>query len=314
MAWPWLLIVLGLGLLVAGAEALVRGSASLARRLGVSPLVVGLTVVAYGTSAPELLVSLQAAASGRGSIAIGNVVGSNIANIALILGLAALISPLTVRAKVIRIDLPILLVSTGILIAFLLDQRVGRIEGAVLFLGALAYTAFTLVAARRESLEVVEEFAAGVPSQRGRVIWDVLLSIVGLGLLVLGARALVTGAVGVARGLGMSELVIGLTIVAVGTSLPELATSLLAAVRREADIAVGNVVGSNIFNILGILGLTALISPIQGFQVGTIDLLALAGTAIALLPMARSGFRVSRSEGVVLLLAYGLYGWWLLRT
>jgi cation:H+ antiporter len=259
-----LYIAIGCVVLYLGAEALVRGAASSARRWGVEPLVIGLTVVAFGTSMPELAVSMQAALDGAGPIAVGNVVGSNIANIALILGLSALIRPLAVHAKVIKIDIPILAATSLVLVWMLADDRLNRLR-------------------------------------------DVVFVLAGLGLLVLGARLLVGGAVTVAQGLGMSDAVIGLTIVAVGTSLPELATSVVAAVKGEGDIAVGNVVGSNLFNILGILGLASLARPLDPCGMTSVDLWMMVGLAVLLFPVMRSGMRVSRVEGAGLLLAYAGY-------
>ncbi|MEZ4647765.1 MAG: calcium/sodium antiporter [Candidatus Eisenbacteria bacterium] len=310
---PWLFIALGLVGLTLGAEALVRGSAALARRLGMSPLVIGLTIVAFGTSAPELIVSLQAAFADNGAIAIGNVVGSNIGNIALILGLAALIQPMRIDAKILRIDLPLLLVATGALCACFLDDRIGRLEGALLTLGIVAYIGFTIVGSRRETDSVQAEFEEALPRGPRAFLFDAIWIVVGLGFLVLGARALVDGAVAIAESLGLSQTVIGLTIVAVGTSLPELATSVVAAFRKESDIAVGNVVGSNLFNILGILGPTALLHPIPAGGLTRLDLGALILTSVAILPLMRTGFRLERWEGGLLLATYVGYVTLLLR-
>lgn len=302
-----LLILLGVVLLYAGAEGLVRGSASIARRLGLAPLVIGLTVVAFGTSMPELVVSIGAALSGSGPIAVGNVVGSNISNIALILGFSALIQPPRVQAQVIRVDVPILVLVSLLLVFFLQNEQLARLEGAVLLGGLLLYTAFTLRAARKESGPVREEFAEGLPETSASLGRDIGFIVGGLLLLVLGARALVSGAVTIAEGLGVSQAVIGLTIVAVGTSLPELATSVLAAHKGEGDIAVGNVVGSNIFNILGILGVSSLVRPLEQSGMTLIDLGVMLGLALVLLPLMRTGFRISRWEGGALFLGYVVY-------
>jgi cation:H+ antiporter len=302
-----LYIVLGCVVLYLGAEALVRGAASSARRWGVEPLVIGLTVVAFGTSMPELAVSMQAALDGAGPIAVGNVVGSNIANIALILGLSALIRPLAVHAKVIKIDIPILAATSLVLVWMLADDRLNRLEGAFLALGIVANTWWSFRASRGEPGTVRSEFDAGVPSPSPSRVRDVVFVLTGLGLLVLGARLLVGGAVTVAQGLGMSDAVIGLTIVAVGTSLPELATSVVAAGKGEGDIAVGNVVGSNLFNILGILGLASLTRPLDPCGMTSVDLWMMVGLAVLLFPVMRSGMRVSRVEGAGLLLVYAGY-------
>jgi cation:H+ antiporter len=302
----WLAVAGGVLLLFAGAEGLVRGSASLALRLGMPPLVVGLTVVAFGTSMPELVVSVQAALAGQGGLALGNVVGSNIGNIGLILGISALVAPLAVQARIIRLDLPLLVLVSAALVALLLDGRLGRVEGAFLFAGAVLYTGFTLHAARREGAAVRKEYAEGIGATSGSALLDSGLVLGGLLLLVGGARLLVSGAVSLAEAAGLPDAVIGLTIVAIGTSLPELATSVVAAFRGEGDIAVGNVVGSNLFNVLGILGVTALVHPVSG-TIGVFDLAVMGGAAVVLLPMMWTGRRVSRGEGAVLLAGYVAY-------
>lgn len=297
----------GLLLLTAGAEGLVRGGASGARRLGLSPLVIGLTVVAFGTSTPELVVSLRAGLSGESAIALGNVVGSNIGNIALILGGAALIAPLRVQAQVVRTDVPIVIGVSLLLIALLADGRLGRLDGALLAAGIIAYTLITVWLARREKTPGVQaEFEESLPPPRSAWL-DVLFVVGGLGLLMVGAHLLVQGAVSIAEQLGVSSMVIGLTVVGIGTSLPELATSFVAAARGEGDIAIGNVVGSNIFNILGIIGPTALIQPFPATDLRLVDGGVMVGLAVLLLPVMRSGYVISRWEGAVLLALYGGY-------
>ena len=299
-------LLIGLLMLTAGAEGLVRGAASLARRLGLSPLVIGLTIVAFGTSTPELVVSLGAALQGNSGIALGNVVGSNIGNIGLILGGAALIASLRVQAQIVRLDIPIMIGVSVALALMLIDGRVGRIEGLVLVAGLIAYTGFTVVAARRSaSPDVADTFDSGVPAQHS-VGRDLLFVAGGLALLMGGAQLLVTAAVTIAEDLGVSQTVIGLTIVGVGTSLPELATSFAAALRGEADIAIGNVVGSNIFNILGILGTTALAQPLAA-ELNLVDIGAMLGLALLTLPLARIGYTLRRREGAALLLLYAGY-------
>jgi cation:H+ antiporter len=316
LAAPFALVLAGIVVLYFGAEGLVRGSASLAARLGLTPLVIGLTVVAFGTSMPELVVSIGAALEGAGPIAVGNAVGSNIANIALILGLAALIRPLRVQAQVVRVDVPILLAASLVLVGLLRNDAIGRIEGGLLLAGLVGYTVATLRHARREraadGAAVGVELAEGVPPPRRSAALDTALGLGGLALLVLGARLLVSGAVAIAEGFGLAPAVIGLTIVAVGTSLPELATSVVGALRGEGDIAVGNVVGSNIFNILGILGATALVRPLDEAGMGVVDLAVMLGLTLALVPVMRSGFRISRLEGGALLAAYVAYTSYLL--
>jgi len=302
-------LILGLVLLYFGGEGLVRGSSALALRLGLTPLVVGLTVVAFGTSAPEMVVSVQAALAGQGAIAIGNVVGSNSLNIGLILGLTALIYPLNVQLQILRIDAPIM-VGVSLLAAWLLaDRMIGGAEGAVLVVGLLAYTTFTVLFARKSkpSAAIEAEYAEGVPKPQGGVGRDLLFVIGGLVLLVAGSRFMVDGAVSLARGFGISEAVIGLTIVALGTSMPELVTCLVAAMKKEPDIALGNIIGSNIFNVLGILGTAALVRPMTGEGIKMLDLYVGIAFAIALLPILWSGRKMQRWEGGLLLAGYVTY-------
>ncbi len=297
----------GLVLLTGGAEGLVRGAASLARQVGLSPLVIGLTVVALGTSAPELVVSVGAALDGNGDLAIGNVVGSNIANIGLILGLSALMSALHVQAQIIRFDMPILSVVTLGMGVLLLDRQVGQWDGVLLITGLIAYVALSIRWARAEPEAAVQaEFDEGLPAQHQ---WGTDILFVGLGLagLVGGARLLVDGAVTLATLLNVDQVIIGLTVVAVGTSLPELATSMVAARRGEGDIAVGNAVGSCIFNLLGILGITALVHPIGTEGLSMVDAAVMLGMTLFLLPLMRTGFTLSRTEGSVLLIVYVSY-------
>lgn len=307
MFLSWLWIALGIVLLYFGAEALVRGSASVAARLGLTPLVIGLTVVAFGTSAPELVVSVGAALAEQGPVAVGNVVGSNIGNIGLILGLAAVIRPPTVQAQVIRFDVPLLMLVSLLLVFFLMNGSLARWEGGLLLAGLITYTVYSLRVARSENVAVQEEFAEGTPSRSGSTLKDVLLIAGGLLLLVIGARLLVTGATTIAESFGISEAVIALTVVAIGTSLPELATSVIAALKGEGDIAVGNVVGSNLFNVLGILGVASLVRPLAETGMQIVDLAVLLGMTALLLPLMRSGFRVNRGEGVFLMVLYGVY-------
>ena len=290
--------LLGVVLLIAGARMLVQGASALAAAAGISPLVIGLTVVAFGTSAPELAVSVGAAAGGRPDIAFGNVVGSNIFNILLILGVSALIVPLAVSRQLVRFDVPLMIALSLILYGLALDARIGRVEGALLAGGLAAYVAWSYRVGRREA------GAADAQSAPARDAWPVQVGLIvaGLAALVLGARWLVDAAVEFARLLGVSELVIGLTVVAAGTSLPEAATSVMAAARGERDIAVGNVVGSNIFNILGVLGVSALIAP-DGITVAPaavhFDLPVMLAAAVACLPIFFTGLKIARWEGLL---------------
>lgn len=304
MLWALLSVVGGLVLLSGGADGLVRGAASLARRLGMTPLVIGLTVVAMGTSMPELVVSVDAALRGRSAVALGNVVGSNIANIGLILGSAALISTLQVRAQVIRFDVPVLVGVSLLAGGLLIDGTLSRIDGAVLVAGLVGYVAFNLyVAQTRTSPIVREEFEEVIPEPHS-VGLDVLYLVGGLVALIIGSQLMVGGAITIAQQWGLSETVIGLTVVAVGTSLPELATSGAAAFRGEGDIAVGNAVGSSIFNVLAILGITALVHPLANEGIGLIDGGVMVGLTLVLLPLMRTEYTLSRWEGAGLLVAY----------
>jgi cation:H+ antiporter len=298
-----LAILAGCLLLYAGAEALVRGGVGLATRAGVSPLVVGLTVVAYGTSMPELVVSVTAGLGGHGDVAVGNVIGSNIFNIAAILGLSALVRPIAVHVKVVRREVLLMLVATLVALALLSDGRVGRVEGLALCAGIVAYAALSIVWGRRERGDA----AAVTPGPTTRVATALALIVGGLAALVLGSRLFTTGAIELARRLGVGEAVIGLTVVSAGTSLPELATSVVAAARRQADIAVGNIVGSNVFNLLCILGVAATVTPLRAPGIRALDLAAVSVVSVIVLPLMRSGFRVRRWEGALLLALYAGY-------
>ena len=307
----------GLVLLTLGGTLLVRGASDLARALGLSPLVIGLTVVAFGTSAPELAASVAAALRGEGDIAFGNVVGSNIFNVLFILGASALITPLVVAQKLVRVDVPIMIGLSLAVLGLGANGRIGRFEGALLAAGLVPYVALAVRAARAETDAVRSEYAreyAGPGARRGRRAASFFATagavVLGLAFLVWGSRWLVAGAVGTAQALGASELVIGLTIVAAGTSLPEVVTSFLAAAKGERDIAVGNVVGSNIFNILGVLGLSAVVAP-DGVAVSPaalrFDVPVMIAAAVACLPIFFTGHRILRGEGTLLLAYYGAY-------
>jgi cation:H+ antiporter len=310
-----LLLVGGLVTLVIGAEILVRGASRLAAALGISPLVIGLTIVAFGTSSPEMAVSVQSALSGQVDIAVGNVVGSNIFNILFILGLSAVIVPLVVAQQLVRLDVPLMIGVSVLVWVLSLNGFIEQWEGIVLFAGIIAYTVFLIVQSRREKDKAVEaeyatEYAPHEPRTGPRMLLNGVMAVGGLVLLVFGARWFVDGAVELARGLGMSELIIGLTIVAAGTSMPEVATSIVAAVRGERDIAVGNVVGSNIFNILAVLGLTAIVSPTSvpvASGMLTIDMPFMIAVAVACLPIFLTGHTIARWEGVVFLGYYVAY-------
>ncbi len=308
------LFILGLVLLIVGAEALVKGSSRLAAALGISPLVIGLTVVAYGTSSPELAVSIQSAWAGQADLALGNVVGSNIFNVLFILGLSAMIAPLVVSQQLVRLDVPLMIAVSLLLLLLALDGNLSRFDGSLFFAINIAYVVWAIRQSRKENQQIKEEYekeyGAGRSSQ-----WPVNLALIvaGLGMLVLGSHWLVEGAVAVAQALGLSELIIGLTIVAAGTSLPEVATSIIASIRGERDIAVGNVVGSNLFNILAVLGLTSIVAP-NGVNVSPaalrFDIPVMSAVALACLPVFFTGFRIGRREGALFFayyLAYTLY-------
>ena len=301
-------IGVGLVLLVAGADMLVRGASRLALSFGISPLVVGLTVVAFGTSAPEMAMSVGAAQA-------GNVVGSNIFNVLFILGAATLIAPLVVNAQLIRQEVPVMIAASLLVFLLCADGGISRVDGAVLFALLIAYTAFLVVQSRRQTSATQAEYAEAVeeavePGDAGHGLRDVGLVVGGLALLVLGAQTLVGAAVTIAALLGVPELIVGLTIVAAGTSLPEVATSIMATIRGERDIAVGNVVGSNTFNILGVLGVSSLVAPGElpvTPSVLAFDLPVMTVVAVACLPVFFTGRTIARWEGVVFLGYYVAY-------
>jgi cation:H+ antiporter len=302
----------GLVLLFLGGEGLIRGSSNLAIKIGITPLLVGLTVVAFGTSAPELVVSLKAALMGNSSISLGNIVGSNIANIALILGLAALIRPLDIHAKVIMREIPIMIGISVLLLLLLIDGELGFIDGLVFVFSIVIYTVVNVLMARKEkNPEVDLEFKEGLKSKFGVPV-SIVFMVVGLGLLILGADLFVQSAVAIAKMFNVSDAIIGLTIVSIGTSLPELITSVVASFKRESDIIIGNIIGSNIFNILSILGITAIIIPISSAGITYVDLGVMIFAAIILLPLSKSGFLITRFEGALLLLGYAGYMYYLL--
>jgi len=312
------LLICGIGVLYYGAEWLVRGSARLAASLGVSPIVVGLTIVSLGTSAPELVVCTVAAMGGNPNLAIGNVMGSNLANIGLILGLTALVRPLEVHARVVWREMPLMLIVTLALYPLIWDDlELSRGDGVLLLMALVAYLLFVFRSVENEAPESLgedEDFMKASDQTTQRVSFgDVGWVVVGSGCLVLGGYAIVEGAVEVAGALGISEIVIGLTVVAIGTSLPELATSMVAAMRQEADIAVGNVIGSNIFNVAAILGTASFLQPLTiPESVLYRELPAVVLMSLLLFPVLRSGWKIRRWEGAILLSAYFAVGVFLL--
>jgi cation:H+ antiporter len=309
-----LLFIVGLILLIVGAEALVRGASRLANAIGISPLIIGLTVVAFGTSSPEFAVSIKAATAAQPGIALGNIIGSSIANILLILGLSATITPLIVSQQLVRLDVPLMILASAIVWFFSFNGVFNRVEGLILFGSLILYIIFLIYQSRQESAAIQEEYAREFGPKNGNG-WLINIGLVvgGLLLLVQGSNWLVDSAVTFAQLLGVSELIIGLTIIAVGTSLPEIVTSIIASVRGERDIAVGNVVGSNLFNILGVLGFASIITP-GGIPVSpaiiSFDLPIMLAVSFACLPIFFTGGVISRWEGVLLLgyyVAYTLY-------
>jgi len=296
--------IAGLILLYYGAEFLVKGGSSIAMNMKIPPLVIGLTLVAYATSAPEMVVSIDAATKGMGDISLGNVVGSNICNIALILGVCAIITPLKVNRQLLKFDIRVMLTASAALaVLYYLTGGVNRISGGILLLCSIAYTVWSVYAAKRDA--AISETAQAEEAPK---VYPLYLAVIfvagGLAALVGGAKLFVIAAVALAKLCNVSDAVIGLTVVAVGTSLPELATSIVAAIKKETDIAIGNVIGSNIFNILAILGVAPLIKPIYGVGINNVDMILMIALGIVLYPFMRTGMKINRFEGAALLLIY----------
>lgn len=315
MFFNCLMLLAGFFCLILGAEGLVGGARSISLRLGLTPLFIGLTVVACGTSTPELVVSVQAALQGKGDISVANVVGSNIFNIACILGITALITPIRVYLTVIKADIPIMIVVSVVALWLVSQGEIARLAGFFLTLALGIYLSLTYYLAMKESGAIAgseiqqsgSEFSGSWPK-------DIFYIIGGVALMVLGSKLLVDSVSHIARFAGISEAIIGLTVVSAGTSMPELATSVIAALKRQPDVAVGNVVGSNIFNILGILGISSLLTPLSAPGVSLVDLTVMVVVAVLLLPLAWTGKILTRWEGGFLLFGYGLYLWWLWPT
>lgn len=306
-------MIVGLLLLIGGAEALIRGAAQAGRAVGLPPIVIGLTIVAFATSSPELAVSVQAAFAGQADLALGNVIGSNIVNILLILGMAATIAPLRVAEQLLRLDVPLMIGLSILIFLFGFDGQISRLEGLSLVGLAVGYTVFAIRQSRRESAAVQAEYIReyGQRPQTGQAfLIQLALMVIGLVGLVWGAQWLVEGATAIAQALGVSDLIVGLTIVAVGTSLPEVAASVVASLRKERDIAVGNAIGSNIFNLVGVLGLTASLAP-AGIPVPAdalrVDMPVMIFAAVACLPIFFAYGQITRGEGLLFLGGYGLY-------
>lgn len=300
-------LILGSILLYFGADSLVKGSSRLAFKLGITPIIIGLTVVAFGTSAPELLVSLSAGMQGKSDIALGNVIGSNICNIALILGLSALIKPIDFNYKSVSKDLWIMVIASLSVVLMSLDGALGIFDGALLTLGIIAYILYNIKKSRNEKADFDIEKISGPTKLKDKSIYHILLLITGLAVLMMGANLFLEGAVRIAQLFGMSDAVIGLSIVALGTSLPELATSAVASMKGESDISLGNVVGSNIFNLLLILGLTALLYPIGAKDIRIIDISVMLAVSVLIVPLGLRKNQFGRLEGAFLLLIYVSY-------
>ena len=311
------LFIGGIGVLYFGAEWLVRGSARLAVSLGWSPIVVGLTVVSMGTSAPELVISVVASLGGSHDLAVGNVMGSNLANVGLVLGISAILRPLHVSARVVTREVPVMILITALLLPLIWSTRIVRFEGVILVGMLVAYLAFVLRTAKTEDNEVLDEYEGFARGAAGPYSWraarDAGLITVGIVALLLGAFVIRESALALAQAMGISELVIGVTLVSIGTSLPELATCAVAAFRQEADIAVGNILGSNVFNIAGVLGVTSIISPLEvSPEVLRLEFPAVVVMTVLMMPIVREELPIRRREGVLLLSAYAALGAWIL--
>jgi cation:H+ antiporter len=313
MLISFLMLLIASALLYFGADGLVGGSARIAFKMGIKPLIVGLTIVAFGTSSPELVVSVNANLAGSGDITLGNVIGSNICNIGLIVGITALIKPINVNLQIVRKDIIIMCGVTALPILMLIDGQIGRVEGVILILLLVVYLWYNIfIVSKQGNPEADTEIDSLVI--KSKPLWmNIAFIIGGLALLIVGANLFVDNAVEIAHFFNVSESVIGLTIVAIGTSLPELATSVVASIKGESDISLGNIVGSNIFNILAILGIAAVINPINFGNITYIDLSIMMMFAVVLLPLARTGFVIDRKEGLILLLLYVGYIYILLR-
>ncbi len=294
--------------LFAGADFLIRGSSSLALRFGISPLVVGLTIVAFATSSPELLVSINAALNNNTGITLGNVIGSNICNIGLILGISAIITPLTVQLQIVRREIPIMIFATILLFVFLIGGSVSRVEGLIMLSGMFAYILFSYKSALHSKDEKTKEVFHKEVNKKQTKLWlSIILMIMGLALLAGGSELFVSGSVKFAKTLGVNDVVIGLTLVAFGTSIPELITSIVASLKKQNDIAFGNIIGSCIFNILSIIGISSLIVPLHSIDIKIVDLLVMLGFSILILPLSRTGFVIKRWEGMLLFSIYLFY-------
>jgi len=312
MLHPIFLILISLILMYFGASWLVKGSSSLALKAGISPLIAGITVVAFGNASPELAASVYAALSGHGNIAIGNVIGSSFFNILIVLGISALIAQLKIRIQLIKIDIPVLIAATiGFMLCFA-DRQISRFEGGILLFGLILYMIIKIILARREkSVEILAEVKNSVPDQKIKWFWAIGIIIAGVGLLVAGSELLVKGAVAMAGALGVGETIIGLTIIAAATSIPLLTFSIVASIRKEYNLAIGNVVGASIFNILGTIGISSVIHPLSAIAISSIDLYIMVGVSLLLLQLLRTKYILKRDDGIFMIGVYLFYLYYL---
>ena len=301
------LFIAGLALLLLGADLLVRGATSIGLRLGITPLVAGLTIVAFGTSSPELAAGVDSAFRGLGDMAIGSAVGSNICNIALVLGAAALVRPINIQSQLVRLDIPVMIFCSLLLMLILADGVISAMDGVALVSGIVVYVVFSIYLARGEQKKIQDEFGEVV--RDNLLAWwkEILLVVIGLGMLIFGGSILVDNAIELARRFYIPPALISLTIIAIGTSLPELATATLASYRRQGDIAIGNAVGSNIFNILAIVGISALVGPLRMGAIKWPDLAVMLAVSLILIPLVISRGKLERWEGAFLLAIYFFY-------
>ncbi len=312
MILPIFYILFSLVLLYFGTSWLVKGSSSLALKAGVSPLVAGLTVVAFGSSSPGLFVSVSSALAGHGNIAIGNVLGSNVFNICFILGISALVSPLKIKMQILKTGIPVLIISALGFMFLFADRLISRTEGFVLLGGIVLYTFLNIYLARREkSNEVPGEFRESKVSYKTKWYWSGIMILAGIGLLIAGSEFLTQGATAIARMMGVGDTIIGITIIAAGTSVPLLATSVISAIRKEYDLAVGIVLSSSIFNLLGVVGVSAIVKPLSAIAVSNIDLYVMLGVTLFLLPFFKKKYVLKRDEGIFMIILYLMYLYYL---
>jgi len=312
MLLPIFFILSSLILLYFGSSWLVKGSSSLALKAGISPLLTGLTIVAFGNSLPQLAVSLNAALSEHGNIAVGNVMGSNLFNICIILGISAMVSPMKLKMQLFKIEILILVFLTIVFMILFADREISRVEGGILLFGLVLYILLYIILDRREkSTEIYTEFEESIPDQEMKWYWSVGMIVFGIGLLIAGSTLLVNGSLQIACLLGVGETIISLTIIAAGTSTPLLATSIYATKRKQFDIVIGNVIGASIFNILGVIGTSALINPLSAIAISNIDLYVMIGVTIYILQFFRSKYILKRDDGIFMIGMYLIYMYYL---